>query len=139
MNPLRADHIGPLDMFKIGVGPSSSHTVGPMVAALDFRNAALGLNFGGQARVRLQVELYGSLSATGKGHSTDGAVCAGLIGLHPKAAEPGEIWAAMPDLQQNLIIDLNGVKVDFNPEKDIKWEAWFIDGQPLPHPNTIRF
>jgi L-serine dehydratase len=139
MNPLRADHIGPLDMFKIGVGPSSSHTVGPMIAALDFRNAALSLNYAGHAKVRLQVELYGSLSATGKGHSTDAAVCAGLTGLHPRSAEPDVIWAAMPNLRRDPLLDFNGVKVHFNPEEDIKWEAWFIDGEPLPHPNTIRF
>lgn len=139
MNPLRADYIGPLDMFKIGVGPSSSHTVGPMVAAYDFRNHLLQENFAGHPKLRLQVELYGSLSLTGKGHSTDGAVCAGLMGMHPKTAEPDEIWAAMPGLQKNPIIDLNGVSVRFNPDEDIKWESWFIDGHALPHPNTIRF
>src|SRR5690349_24996634 len=101
MNPTRADLIGPLDMFKIGIGPSSSHTVGPMIAALDFRKNVIDPHIkklGGAAGhvVHVTVELFGSLSATGKGHATDGAVCAGLIGLHPKTAEPDAIWAAMP-------------------------------------------
>ncbi|NJL71542.1 MAG: hypothetical protein HC888_07945, partial [Candidatus Competibacteraceae bacterium] len=70
MNPIRADHISPLDMFKIGVGPSSSHTVGPMVAALAFRKEAaraLEDDKEKQSDLVLQVELYGSLSLTGKG------------------------------------------------------------------------
>jgi len=78
MNPLRADHISPLDMFKIGIGPSSSHTVGPMVAALDFRKQVVAyLQSHAQAhrsKLGISVELFGSLSLTGKGHQTDGAV-----------------------------------------------------------------
>ncbi len=129
-------------MFKIGVGPSSSHTVGPMVAALAFRNEVIGsgvLESGGSAPFRLEVELYGSLSATGKGHSTDGAVCAGLSGMHPKTSKPDEIWAAMPALRDNPVIDVNGNRVRFQPDEDICWRGWFIDGNGLPHPNTMRF
>ncbi len=80
---LRADHISPLDMFKIGVGPSSSHTVGPMVAAVAFRHSAAAKLSAELAKrplkanekLHLKVELYGSLSLTGKGHQTDGAIC----------------------------------------------------------------
>jgi len=141
MNPLRADQIGPLDMFKIGIGPSSSHTVGPMLAALEFRNLIVEQQCVGAATVspRLQVELFGSLAATGKGHNTDGAVCAGLSGLHPRTASPEEIWAAMPTLQVNPNIDINGVPIRFQPNEDIKWEGWMMGDQGLPHPNTIRF
>ena len=69
MNPLRADQLGPLDMFKIGVGPSSSHTVGPMLAALEFRKSVEQQLSGKAPATELfcEVELYGSLSATGKG------------------------------------------------------------------------
>ena len=89
---LRADHISPLDMFKIGVGPSSSHTVGPMVAAQAFRKSAAAKlteqlakkPLKSSEKLHLKVELYGSLSLTGKGHQTDGAICAGLAGLSPK-------------------------------------------------------
>lgn len=140
MNPLRADHISPLDMFKIGVGPSSSHTVGPMIAALEFRKQVLAsgkLKAGGN--LRFQVELYGSLSATGKGHRTDGAVCAGLSGHHPRASAPGVIWSVMPDLIQGPQLDLDGSVVKFQPEEDIGWLGWLLDNNGLPHPNTMRF
>ncbi|MBA3859151.1 MAG: L-serine ammonia-lyase [Cyanobacteria bacterium PR.3.49] len=144
MNPTRADLIGPLDMFKIGIGPSSSHTVGPMVAALDFRKNFIESHIsklGGAAghSLHVTVELFGSLSATGQGHATDGAVCAGLIGLHPKTAEPDEIWAAMPDLERTGAIDMKKVKIKFTPSIDILWQSFLIDGQGLPHPNTMRF
>lgn len=130
-------------MFKIGVGPSSSHTVGPMLAALEFRNHAIARLRHEQLsqRSRLTVELYGSLSATGQGHSTDGAVCAGLYGHHPKTSEPDEIWAVMPRLRSNPHIELSGSKasLSFQPNEDIAWLGWLIDGKELPHPNTMRF
>lgn len=139
---MRADHIGPLDMFKIGVGPSSSHTVGPMVAALEFRNRAIDYGIavpGG----KLKVELFGSLSATGRGHATDGAVCAGLAGMHPRTAMPDDIWAVMPALEANPQLDFEeaggGQMISFRPQTDIIWSDWFLDDKPLPHPNTLRF
>ena len=143
MNPLRADQLGPLDMFKIGVGPSSSHTVGPMLAALEFRKSIeqiLG-NAPTSSQLRCEVELFGSLSATGKGHATDGAVCAGLFGLHPRTALPEEIWAVMPAMneQPGFALDTPAIKLGFKPEEAIKWLGWTIDGKPLPHPNTLRF
>jgi L-serine dehydratase len=130
-------------MFKIGIGPSSSHTVGPMIAALEFRKSIIKnvidrLPESAQ-QLRLQVELYGSLSFTGKGHSTDGAVCAGLCGLHPRTAQPEEIWAAMTDLRSQPQIEIGARKIAFHPDNDIKWEHWTMDGDALPHPNTIRF
>jgi len=141
MNPFRADEIGPLDMFKIGIGPSSSHTVGPMLAALEFRQSCLdsGVLAKEKSSLRLKIELFGSLSATGRGHYTDGAVCAGLIGLHPREAVPNAIWAAMPDLKTSGQVDFAGAVVKFQPDEDLLWEGWLIDGNALPHPNTIRF
>src|SRR5262249_5463808 len=148
MNPTRADQISPLDMFKIGIGPSSSHTVGPMIAALQFRQDVANLPAWQEAtlsavgefnNMRLEVELFGSLSATGKGHGTDGAVCAGLAGMHPKTASPEAIWNAMPSLRMNPFIDMNDRKIRFHPDQDITWKGWFLDEGPLPHPNTVRF
>ncbi|HEY9712793.1 MAG TPA: L-serine ammonia-lyase, partial [Chroococcales cyanobacterium] len=146
MNPIRADQIGPLDMFKIGIGPSSSHTVGPMVAALEFRSMAIAAlknqevnGSAGKGELRIVAELFGSLSATGRGHATDGAVCAGLAGMHPKSASPERIWAAMPDLKVAKELDLDGTKIKFDPDSDIIWSDWLMDRGPLPHPNTIRF
>ncbi len=142
MNSMRADHISPLEIFKIGIGPSSSHTVGPMLAARQFRGAVVSYtNMQKQAETSLHVtvELFGSLSATGHGHSTDGAVCAGLIGLHPQESGVEQIWQAMPNLQTEKKIDFDGVSIAFDPEKDLKWQGWTIDEKVLPHPNTIRF
>jgi L-serine dehydratase len=137
---VRADHIGPMEMFKIGVGPSSSHTVGPMIAALEFRNKVTSAGIGSShADLRLQVELYGSLSLTGLGHATDGAVCAGLAGLHPRTSAVDDIWGAMPLLNENPILTMGDAKIRFRPLDDFAWNAWTMDGNPLPHPNTMRF
>ncbi len=139
---LQADRIGPLDMFKIGVGPSSSHTVGPMMAALKFRalltEKILPAN-PSATQLRVEVELYGSLSATGEGHGTGGAVCAGLKGLHPRFSETDDIWAVMPHLCNFPTLELSSSVVTFNPTQHIHWLGWTMSGRPLPHPNTIRF
>lgn len=141
MNPLRADQLGPLDMFKIGVGPSSSHTVGPMLAGLEFRKFVENflLDRAGMKSPHIVVELFGSLSATGKGHATDGAVCAGLQGLHPRTAMPDEVWAVMPLLEETAAINLENKIVAFKPSVDIHWQGWTMDGEVIPHPNTMRF
>ncbi len=141
MNPARADLISPLDIFKIGIGPSSSHTMGPMMAALKFRSEILAAmhTLKDAGDLRLEVELFGSLSATGRGHATDGAVCAGLTGLHPTDAQPDEIWAVMPRLIENPCLEFDGLKVAFNPDTNIIWDSWLMDGEGLPHPNTMRF
>src|SRR3954470_1739887 len=83
-------YCGVFDLFKIGIGPSSSHSVGPMRAAEAFlkelRNAGV---FDRVARV--QVDLYGSLALTGIGHGTDSAVIMGLLGEKPDEIEPASI------------------------------------------------
>jgi L-serine dehydratase len=137
MKPARADQIRPLDMFKIGVGPSSSHTVGPMLAALKFRSRLAAQPVAGSG-LRLQVELFGSLSLTGRGHSTDAAVCAGLAGLHPRTAEPDAIWAVKPHLIDKPWIGIDAARIDFNPATDILWRQWTLDNRPITHPNTMR-
>lgn len=124
-------------MFKIGVGPSSSHTVGPMISALKFRNRLVARP-AASSGLRLQVELFGSLSLTGRGHSTDAAVCAGLAGLHPRTAEPEAIWAVKPRLIDKPWIEIDGNRIDFNPAADILWRQWTLDGKPVTHPNTMR-
>jgi L-serine dehydratase len=85
MNPITTSLF---DLFKIGPGPSSSHTIGPMLAGLDFIKTAASLpdakRLGADS---IQVRLFGSLSATGKGHGTDRAVLAGLLGQNPETCE----------------------------------------------------
>ena len=82
------------DLFKIGIGPSSSHTVGPMRAALMF---VQGLERDGllDATATVKCELYGSLGATGKGHGTDRGVMLGLMGDAPDTVDAGTISARL--------------------------------------------
>ena len=75
------------DLFKIGIGPSSSHTVGPMRAALMFASALEADGLMPQV-TSVRVELYGSLGATGKGHGTDRGVILGLMGEAPDTIDP---------------------------------------------------
>ncbi|HWM28456.1 MAG TPA: serine dehydratase beta chain, partial [Woeseiaceae bacterium] len=76
------------DIFKIGVGPSSSHTVGPMKAAREF---VLNLAELPRPVQRIEVRLYGSLALTGKGHGTDSAVLLGLSGYTPETLDPDSV------------------------------------------------
>src|SRR5579871_2820287 len=78
------------DIFKVGIGPSSSHTMGPMRAAREF---VLSLKDAGQlaATQQIAVRLYGSLALTGLGHGTDRAVLAGLEGAEPESVDPDSI------------------------------------------------
>jgi L-serine dehydratase len=86
------------DLFKVGPGPSSSHTIGPMKAAFDFRQRIAGLSPEVQHRAdAIHVYLYGSLSATGKGHGTDRAVVAGLLGWQPETTDPTALMALLRD------------------------------------------
>ena len=77
------------DMFKIGIGPSSSHTVGPMVAARRFLEKAAEASLPHTGR--LTVTLHGSLAFTGKGHGTDRAVVLGLAGERPQTMDPDRV------------------------------------------------
>ena len=79
------------ELFTIGIGPSSSHTVGPMRAAFDFAQRAVGQ---GAALTRVTCDLYGSLALTGRGHATDTATILGLAGWEPERLDPD----AAPDI-----------------------------------------
>jgi len=122
------------ELYKIGIGPSSSHTVGPMRAAMDFLER-LGTRVAEVAKLR--VELLGSLAATGWGHGTDRAVVAGLSGLAPDTGDPLLIQGSVKKLQAEGALLLGGQKrVPFDYEKDLVWDR--KTGTP-EHPNTLRF
>lgn len=128
--------ISVFDMFKIGVGPSSSHTLGPWRAAQRFTASleAKGLLF----RVRnIRVLLYGSLAKTGIGHGTDIAVQLGLNGEDPVTFEVNNINARMFDIKTMKKILLAGKhEVEFDPAEDIE----FLYTESLPfHPNALTF
>ena len=124
------------DLFKIGIGPSSSHTVGPMRAARLF---ALRLQHEGRmaATVRVQSQLYGSLGATGKGHGSDKAVLLGLAGAEPDTVDVDGIAAQLKRFREAQRIPLLGThEIGFVEKTDLV----FYRRETLPfHANGMRF
>ena len=88
------------DLFKIGIGPSSSHTVGPMIAARQF-SCHLQATVGLAAVHHVVAELFGSLSATGIGHGTDTAVLLGLAGHEPDTIDPDQIAPTVAQIRSS--------------------------------------
>ena len=122
------------DIFKIGIGPSSSHTVGPMKAAREFANSLATL---GPEVTKITVTLYGSLAFTGKGHATDSAILLGLEGSEPEKIDPDSTDARLRSIHSNKAIDVPGVGVlPFDPDVDLLFELH----EALPrHTNGMRF
>ena len=124
------------ELFRIGIGPSSSHTVGPMRAACAF---AMSLGTDGRlARVtRVRADLYGSLALTGKGHATDRAVMLGLGGETPEGIDPESIAAKQMKIREDGSLHLAGRRrVFFDERRDLI----FHRKESLPaHPNGMRF
>jgi L-serine dehydratase len=124
------------DLFKLGVGPSSSHTMGPMTAAGLF---VARLREAGQLErvARVETRLYGSLALTGRGHATDRAVILGLLGFVPAELDPDAGEAALLDVQATQSLKLGGERdIAFDEAKDIVW----LGHERLPqHPNGLTF
>lgn len=128
--------ISVFDIFKIGVGPSSSHTLGPWRAALQWlhkMDTTVGLE---QIR-HLKVLLYGSLAKTGVGHGTDVAVQLGLCGEDPVTFDVEQIQPRINSILETKKLHLKGqVTLDFSPKEDIV----FLMEESLPfHPNAMSF
>ena len=122
-----------LDLFSIGIGPSSSHTVGPMRAALAFAN---DLTTTGRLRevTRISCCLYGSLGATGLGHGTPDAILAGLAGFRPETCDPNDVRAAWSGLAEGATLTLVGDHSIPISKGDISFEP----RTRLPgHPNAL--
>jgi L-serine dehydratase len=124
------------DLFKIGIGPSSSHTVGPMKAAAMFvdRLRAEGLI---DRIARVEVRMYGSLGATGKGHGTDKAVMLGLEGLMPDTIDPDTIEPRLKAMRAAGKVQLGGTHpIAFSEKNDLT----FLRREALPyHSNGVKF
>lgn len=122
------------DIFKIGVGPSSSHTVGPMNAAVRF---VQNLAESKQSVAAIKVRLYGSLAYTGKGHATDTAVLLGLMGYSPESLDPDEVETLIRAVHSDERIAVHGIgELDFSPTEDVVFDL----GEQLPrHTNGMRF
>ncbi len=125
--------ISVFDLFKIGIGPSSSHTVGPMRAAALFSGALTERRLL-ERTARLQVRLYGSLSATGVGHGSDRAVIMGLMGEWPDQIDPSSIEPRIAELLASGQLQLGGrVGIAFDWQRDM-----LLLEENLPyHPNAM--
>jgi L-serine dehydratase len=126
------------DIFKIGIGPSSSHTMGPMVAAARFLAELREVAAKRPAAwhpAKLKASLHGSLAFTGKGHATDRAVILGLLGCRPETLDPDAAEKLESDLRGKKHIAVNGVgELHFDPETDLIFDY----GPPLPgHANGL--
>ena len=128
-----ATAISVTDLFTIGIGPSSSHTVGPMRAALMFMDSLTAV----PARVRC--ELFGSLALTGRGHATDSAVLLGLSGYRPESVDPDAIPAILAAIRADGRIRFGSTSdshVPFTEESDLLFRMGdFLEA----HSNGMRF
>jgi L-serine dehydratase len=126
--------ISVFDIFKIGVGPSSSHTVGPMKAARQF---VLGITNLPHPVARIQVTLHGSLAYTGKGHGTDSAIILGLSGCQPETLDPDDVAGMLRAVHESARMTVPGIgEIEFSPNDDLLFEH----GEELPrHTNGMRF
>jgi L-serine dehydratase len=124
------------DLFKIGMGPSSSHTVGPMRAALTFITKARDAGYL-QKTLKAQIDLYGSLALTGKGHGTDIAVILGFLGEAPDTVDPDQVPATLADIRASKKLRLaDTLEIPFIETTDLL----FHKTENLPyHPNGMRF
>ncbi len=127
--------LGVLDVFKIGIGPSSSHTVGPMTAARRF--VSDDLRQCTEPPQRIGVSLHGSLAFTGKGHGTDRAIALGLLGHTPQHVDCEQVDEILAGLEASkILIEGPAAGVQFDPANDIRFDY----GPPLPgHVNGMVF
>jgi len=128
--------VSAFDLFKIGLGPSSSHTVGPMRAALRFVHE-LGAAGKLEATERLGVDLYGSLALTGRGHGTDRAVLLGLSGEAPDRIDPDQVEPKVRRIRERQALLLDGRReIPFREKEDLRFR---IDKSLSFHSNGMRF
>ncbi|MFT2817560.1 L-serine ammonia-lyase [Leifsonia sp. A12D58] len=117
--------VGVFDLFSVGIGPSSSHTVGPMRAAAVFAGELATLGHADNA-AGLRVDLYGSLAATGRGHGTMTAVLLGLEGRHPELILPDEVEACLARMAADGAIVLAGIR-----------SLPYVEADMILHPLTV--
>ena len=128
--------VGVFDMFRVGIGPSSSHTVGPMRAANAFL-AILKKKSLVERVARIRIELMGSLAATGHGHGTDTACQLGLMGEAPETFDPDALGETIHRIAAEKRLLLGGVKsIAFDPAADIQFHAQKV---PAFHTNALTF
>lgn len=122
------------DIFKVSVGPSSSHTMGPMLAAKRFRDLVAAMPSASGASI--ECRLYGSLAYTGEGHGTHRAVLCGLLGMLPETYDRDTATAALTALAEVKTTRIGGHRISLDPAHAIIAER----GKSLPgHPNGMQF
>jgi len=122
------------EFYKVGPGPSSSHTIGPMRITYDFYQRCTKLPPGDLAKATgLKVHLYGSLSATGRGHGTERAALAGLVGKEPATVDPAFLDSLRDNPEQSFQVKLGDKTLNVSLG-DVIFDA--TEGQ-FPHPNTM--
>jgi L-serine dehydratase len=128
-------YVGVFDLFRVGIGPSSSHTVGPMRAAGQFLQwAEHHVDLATAHRIRC--DLFGSLALTGIGHATDTAVIAGLHGAVPDKLDPDLLPDILEEAFTSKAIQIGPTRIGFDPERDLIFrKREFLPG----HPNALRF
>jgi L-serine dehydratase len=140
------------DLFKVGPGPSSSHTIGPMKAAYDFLNQLRALPDEVLACGRaVEIHLFGSLSATGKGHGTDRAIVGGLLGWQPDSCDPKALLDLLKNPEERYPLPLSERNPPSGPTGPLEWLSGGVPSlavgsdsftfhrgrQEFPHPNTL--
>lgn len=131
---MTSEFISTFDIFKLSIGPSSSHTMGPMIAASEFIKLLLSEKI---KAGRLHVHLYGSLALTGRGHQTDKAILLGLQGIQPSTLEQQDILDLTAQLDTPHRFNIAAIEgIEFAPAQDIHFheDEWLSE-----HPNGIRF
>jgi L-serine dehydratase len=124
------EQLSVFDIFKIGIGPSSSHTLGPWKAALKFREVLTSYDFD-----KVSIELFGSLSKTGKGHKTDIAVQLGLLGFNSETINSNDINDILEGIKTSKALAFKSNVISFSPSEDIV----FINSMHEAHPNVLSF
>lgn len=123
------------DLFKIGPGPSSSHTIGPMKAGYDFLQKINQLNIPENSDLGIEIHLYGSLSATGKGHGTDRAVIGGILGWLPESVNPDAFTDLLKNTEDFYLVKVANHEVKVTADSVIFQRVRYDS----PHPNTVIF
>ncbi|MEJ2904634.1 L-serine ammonia-lyase [Pedobacter panaciterrae] len=133
---MQREQISVFDIFKIGIGPSSSHTLGPWRAAQQFTASLKQQNLLGEVE-QIKILLYGSLAKTGKGHGTDVAILLGLAGADPVTFDVNSIECTIESIKKEQSLILAGEKpIEFNYDEDLI----FLLFESLPfHPNAVTF
>jgi L-serine dehydratase len=129
------------ELFKIGIGPSSSHTVGPMRAALRFLRELDAQELLDKTAA-ISVDLYGSLALTGHGHGTDRAILLGLLGESPDTVALDQIEAMLAEVRARHRLKLMGRReIDFDESTQLRFrrDQMYPDAGQKTHPNGIRF